>query len=79
LHAGYLCEIELVPELYADPALKQAITDELTRTFGLNITVSIVEARPGLPNRIGGPQDHQARDLVLSILRRHTDHDVMAG
>jgi hypothetical protein len=73
LHAGYLCEIELVPDLYADPALKRAITDELARTFGLGITVSIVEARPGLPTRIGGPHDHQARNLVLSLIRRHIE------
>jgi hypothetical protein len=73
LNDGYLCEIELVPELYANTALKQAIISEMKMVFGHDTRISIVLARPNMPTRIGGQRDRQARVLVLSVIRQFTN------
>jgi hypothetical protein len=71
---GYLCEIDLIPELYVNAALKREIIAELTASFGDDTRVLIGQASPGLPNRVGGRSDQQARKIVLSIMRRYKEH-----
>jgi aminoglycoside/choline kinase family phosphotransferase len=69
--SGYPLLIELVEEWFTNEHLKAEITAALRETFGTDTRVTIIQALPGMTNRVGTRRDWQARQIVGEILRRY--------
>jgi aminoglycoside/choline kinase family phosphotransferase len=73
--SGYPLLIELVEEWYANEPLKAEITTALRETFGADTRVTIIQALPGMTNRVGTRRDWHARQIVGEILRRYAQEE----